>query len=161
MALSRATRQLCDFSFLAQVRKFCHRANNLVDAGLKQTWSIRALAVGRGVQREPGEILPSDARLRRAATLIIVVLLFSLAGGLLMNPAVKETEDQAMQAHTVQARTHPVVLRLSDDLTIQRENDLRLARQALEDYHLRRRRGITLGIITDISLKRIRTTVRR
>jgi len=137
LALSRATRQLCDFSFLAQVRKFCHRANNLVDAGLKQTWSIRALAVGRGVQREPGEILPSDARLRRAATLIIVVLLFSLAaGGFLMNPAVKETEDQAKQAHTVQATTHPVVLRLSDDLAIQRENDLRLARQALEDYHL-------------------------
>ena len=137
LALSRATRQLCDSSILAQVRKLCHRANNLIDAGLKQTWSIRTLAVGPGVQRELGENLPSDARLRRVATLIIVVLLISLAaGGLLMNPAVKETEEQVVQAPAVQATTHPVMLRLTDDLAIQRENDLRLARQALENYRL-------------------------
>ena len=137
LALSRATRQLCDSSILAQVRKLCHRANNLIDAGLKQTWSIRTLAVGRGVQRILGENFPGNTRLRRVATLLTVVLLISLAASsFLMKPIAKATKKQAMQAPAVKATTHPVVLRLSDDMAIQRENELQLARQALDDYRL-------------------------
>jgi tRNA A-37 threonylcarbamoyl transferase component Bud32 len=137
LVLSGAICHLRDSRILAQVRRLGLRANHLIQAGLKQVWLIRPLAAGRGVHRKLGENLPRDTRLRRAATLFTAVLLFCLAaGGFLMKPTVKATKAQAEQAPAVQATTHPVVLRLSDDLAIQRENDLQLARRALEDYRL-------------------------
>ena len=41
-----------------------------------------------------------------------------------------------MQVTATETAAHPVVLRLSDDLAVQHENLLRLARQALDDYRL-------------------------
>lgn len=137
LALSDTIRHLHDSSILALVRKLSHRANQLIDSGLKQGWSTRPLAVGRGVQRILGENFPGNTRLRGVATLLTVVLLITLAAGsFLMRPIVKATKEQAMQAPAVQATTYPVVLRPGDDMVIQRENDLQLARQALDDYRL-------------------------
>jgi serine/threonine protein kinase len=137
LALFGAIRRLHDSSILAQVRKLSHSANQLIGSTLKQAWSVRPLAVGRGVQRILGEHLPGNTRLRRVSSLLTVVLLISLAAGsFLMRPVVKATREQTVQAPAVQAIPHPVVLRLSDDMPIQRENDLQLARQALDDYRL-------------------------
>jgi serine/threonine protein kinase len=137
LVLSETIHHLHDSSILALVRKLSHRANQLIDTGLKQAWSIRSLVVRRGVQRILGKNFPGNTRLLHVATLLTVVLLISLAASSFhMRPIVKATKEQAMQAPAVEAATHPVVLRLSDDMAIQRENDLQLARQALDDFRL-------------------------
>jgi tRNA A-37 threonylcarbamoyl transferase component Bud32 len=127
-------RELRNSAIPTRARHLAAVARRLIDAGWRQTRSTRLPDRAWAAWRKLTQILPEDTRLRRATALVTVALLLSLAaGGFITKPAVQE---QPVQAPAVEAATHPVVLRLSDDLAMQHEHFLRLAREALDDYRL-------------------------
>ena len=117
-----------------RARRLAAVARHLIDAGWVLVRSAHLSARARAVWRKLTQILPEDARQRRATALVTTALLLTLAaGGFITKPAAQK---QPVQAPAIEAATHPVVLRLSDDLAMQHEHFLRLAREALADYRL-------------------------
>jgi serine/threonine protein kinase len=137
MTLASVIRRVRNRLVLSNVRKLAHKLNLAIGAVWKPSLSRRLLHVWRKIKRKPVENPPPHARLRRVAVVMPVVLLVSLAmGGFILKPAEKITKQHVMPKPSVQVTAQPVVLRLSDDAAIRRENNLRLAQQALDKYRL-------------------------
>jgi len=137
MTVARVLSRLRNRSVLTKVQKFNHQVSLEFVAVWKSSLSKLLLPAWSKVKRKCSENPPPNARLRHVAAVLTVVLLVSLAiGGVILKPAKMVTKQHLMQESSVQVTTHPVVLRLSDDAAIRRENNLRLAQQAMDKYRL-------------------------
>jgi serine/threonine-protein kinase PpkA len=130
-------RALRNSGLTEQARHLVTAAGRLAAAAWAQLRSGCSPARMRILRRRLGQLLPAPARLRRASALVTVALLLTIAaGGYVTRPAKMVTKEHAAQAPVVAVASHPVVTSLHDDLAIRRENLLRLARAALDDYRL-------------------------
>ena len=130
-------RELRDSWIPAQARRVTAGAGRLMEAGRVQVRSNRAPDCVRTMWRKFGQIVPEDVRLRRTSAFITVAVLLTFAvGGFITKPAGITSREHTAQSPAIETAAHPVVLRLDDNLTVQYENLLRLAHQALDDYRL-------------------------
>ena len=130
-------REFRDYRIPVQARLFTAGAGRLIAAGWVQFRSSRAPVCVRTMWRKFEQIIPRDVRLRRASVLITVaVLLAFAAGGFITKPAGITRKEQNALTPAIETAAHPVALRLNDNLSVQHENLLRLAHQALDDYRL-------------------------
>jgi serine/threonine protein kinase len=137
VALTPAIRQVRNAHVVRQGRRFNQRASFLIVDALKQVWSRHLLTAWRTVKRQLVKNLLENTRLRRVAAVLSAVLLVSLAaGGLLLKSTEKVPKEHVVQGPTAQPTTHPVVLGLSDDVAMRKENNLQLARQAFDELRL-------------------------
>jgi serine/threonine-protein kinase PpkA len=137
MTVARVLSRLRNRSVLTKVQKFNHQVSLEFVAVWKSSLSKLLLPAWSKVKRKCAENPPPNARLRHVAAVLTVVLLVSLAiGGVILKPAKMVTKQHLVQESSEQVTAHPVVLRLSDDAAIRRENNLRLAQQAMDTYRL-------------------------
>jgi tRNA A-37 threonylcarbamoyl transferase component Bud32 len=137
VTLTAAIHKACNVSLLKQGRKFGQQASLLIVDALKQVWSKHLRTAWSGIKRTFIDHLPGNTRLRRMVAALPVVLVVSLAaGGFLSKPTARAAKEHVVQVAPSEPTTAPVVLRLSEGVAIRRENNLRRARQALEEYRL-------------------------
>jgi tRNA A-37 threonylcarbamoyl transferase component Bud32 len=137
VTLPAAMRQARNSRFLEQGRSFGQRAGFLIVDALQRVWSKHLPTVWTSERQQLVKNLLVNTRLRRVAAALLVVLVVSLAaGGFLSEPAVRATKEHVVQGSVSEPTTHPVVLRMNDHAAVRRENNLRLARQALDEYRL-------------------------
>jgi tRNA A-37 threonylcarbamoyl transferase component Bud32/tetratricopeptide (TPR) repeat protein len=131
-------REFSDAGIPAQAaRHLAARAGRLLAAIRLRARPSRASVRVRSMWRKLDQIVPQDARLRRASAIMIVALLLAIAmGGFVTKPAGMARKEQTALASAAEPAAPPVVLQLNDDLAVQHEHLLRLARQALDDYRL-------------------------
>ena len=136
-AVSDAVREWRDAGIPARARRLAANVARRAAGAWAQARSWRAPARARSVVRKLGRVLPGDVRLRRISVLVTVAFVLALgAGAFVTKPAPVARPERAAQTPAVEAVSRPVVLRFDDERAIQRENYLRLARQALDDYRL-------------------------
>ena len=137
LTLTADIRQSRNARFLEQGQRFGQRVSFLIVDALKQVWSKHLLTAWPRVKRKFVENLPKNTRLRRVAAALPIFLVLSLAaGGFFSKPTGKTAKEHVVQGSPTKPTTQPVVLRLGDEVSIRRENNLRLARQALDEYRL-------------------------
>jgi serine/threonine protein kinase len=137
VTLTTTIRQAHIARFLREGLIVSQRVSFLVIDALKQVWSKYLPTAWPSLKRKPVENLPRNRRLRRMAAALPVVLVVSLAaGGFLSKPTVRVAKEHIVQGSPSEPTTHPVVLRLDDEVANRRENNLRRARQALDEYRL-------------------------
>jgi serine/threonine protein kinase len=138
MPLTGVIRQVRGTRVLTQVQKLSQKVPLTIGGALKNARSRQHLLTAcSSAKRRLVENFPTNTRLRRMAAILLVVLLVSVAaGGFLLKPTVTSTKEHVVQEAPTPAETHPVVLQPSDDIAVRTENNLRLARQALDAYRL-------------------------
>jgi hypothetical protein len=100
-----------------------------------RSWRLRAR--GRRITRTFRRILSGNARLKRISALVTVAFLLALgAGAFVAKPPRLATPEHTSRAQAGAPAPDAVALRLDDERTIQREDYLRRAQQALDDYRL-------------------------
>jgi tRNA A-37 threonylcarbamoyl transferase component Bud32 len=121
----------------ARARRLAAVAGALAMAAQARLRSWRLPARGRLVTRKFRQALPGNARLKLISALVTVAFILALGAGAFVAKAPKEVgRGHAAQAPVVAPATQPALLRFDDEGTIRRENYLRLAQQALEEYRL-------------------------
>ena len=137
VVLMAAIRQARNARFLKQGQRIGQRVRFLIVDALKQVWSKYLLTAWPRVKRKFVENLPKNTHLRRVVAVLPVILVVSLAaGGFPTKSTVRVAKENVVQRSSTEPATHPVVLRLDDEVAIGREYNLRLARQALDEYRL-------------------------
>jgi tRNA A-37 threonylcarbamoyl transferase component Bud32 len=135
--LAGHVQDMCNSAIPAQAGHPAAGVRRLIAAGWEQLRSTPWTVAARNTRVKLEQILPGNARPGWAYVVVTVALVLAIAGGgFITKPAVQARKEQTVQVTATETAAHPVVLRLSDDLAVQHENLLRLARQALDDYRL-------------------------
>jgi len=137
VTLTATIRQVRNACVLKQGRRVSQRVSFLIIDALKQAWSKYLLTAWSCIKRKFVENLPVNTRLRRVAAALPVVLVVLLAaGGFLSKPTPRVVQEHVVQESPIEPSSHPVVLRPGDKIDIKSKNNLRQARQALDEYRL-------------------------
>ncbi len=137
MTLMTIIRLVRNISYQTYLRKLKHKVNLVRLAACKPSLSRCLVRAWRKDKRYHVKKSPLNVRLRRLAVVLPVILLVSLAiGWFISKPAEQIKKQHVMEKTSVGVAKHPVVLRMSDDAAIRRENNLKLAQQAMDNYRL-------------------------
>jgi serine/threonine protein kinase len=137
VTLPATIRQVRNARFLKQGRRVSQRVSFLIVDAVKQTWSKYLLTAWLNVKRKLFENLPENTRLRHAAAALPVFLVMSLAAGdFLSEPTVMVAEEHVVQGSPIEPTTPPAVPKPGEEANLRNKNNLRRARQALDDYRL-------------------------
>jgi tRNA A-37 threonylcarbamoyl transferase component Bud32 len=136
-AVPGALRRLRPAGLTALATRLAACLGPLTMAAKTRILSWRLPARARHVTRTLRRVLSGNSRQKRISALVTAAFLLALgAGALVTKPPAVQTPDHTAQGQPPAPPPQPVVLHFDDEHTIQRENSLRLAQQALNDNRL-------------------------